>query len=358
MSDDTFLRVQPNGSATYTLMATYLTDNTKITGGHLIGDRFEHDYAPITDDQGVERNEHGWGFLLWIIGSHNIEVDNVNLSKATGDGLVFHSKTLRNNDGTLSANNRETNNVLIKNLNIDQCRRNGISILDGRNITIDNCNITNTGNGTQAYDNNGAKIYSTDGVAPRYGLDMESIRTRNADGTLNETALIEDITVKNSNFTGNEAGDIVLYTANQVIVENNYFDKWISNKASHNVAITNNTFESRDPSFFAIAINSFIDPFGKELNHDYLIKGNKIKNYSVGIRVAGEKQEVSNNIITDCTTGIYFISDLINSDFKYNTITSSLDVSYGYRNFRDSDNINNVIVNNDVFIQSDKNIIS
>ncbi|MFI1770152.1 right-handed parallel beta-helix repeat-containing protein, partial [Thalassobellus citreus] len=348
MSDDTYLRVQPNSAATYTLMTVYLKDNTTISGGNLVGDRFEHDYTPIRDNHNVSRDEHGWGFLLWIIGSENVVVDNVNISKATGDGVVFHSEKLRNADGTLGPNNREVNNALIKNLNIDECRRNGISILDGRNITIDNCNVTNTGNGVQAYDNNGAKIYSSDGVAPRYGLDMEAIRTRDDNGILEETALIDNIIVKNSNFTGNKSGDIVLYTASQVIIENNYFDKWISNKASDTVEIINNTFESRDPSFFAISINSFMDPFGKELNHDYLIKDNKIKNYSVGIRVAGEKQEVSNNVITDCTTGIYFISNLIDGYFKNNTITSSLGVSYGYRNFRDCDNIHNVIVSNDV----------
>ena len=348
MSDDTFLRVQPNSAATYSLMTTYLTDNSKISGGNLIGDRFEHDYSPFTDAAGVKRNEHGWGHLLWIIGSHRVTVENVNFSKAIGDGIVFHSETLRNDDGSLKPNTREVNNVSVRNVNIDECRRNGISILDGRNITFDNCNVTNTGNGSQAYNDSGAKIYSSAGTAPRYGIDMEAIRTRNADGTLNETALIQNINVKNSNFTGNEAGDIVVYTANQVIIENNYFDKWVANKASHNVIINNNNFESRDPSFFAIGINSFIDPFGNELNHDYLIKGNKIKNYSVGIRVAGENQEISNNDIIDCATGIFFISNLINSNFNNNNITSSLSVSYGYKNFRNCDNINNIIVNNDI----------
>jgi hypothetical protein len=348
MSDDTYLRVQPNSAATYTLMTVFLKDNTTITGGHLVGDRFEHSYLPIIDDNGVARNEHGWGHLLWIIGSENVVIENMNMSDATGDAIVFHSETLRNDDGSLIPNTREVNNVIVKNVNINECRRQGISILDGRNITIDNCNITNTGNGSQAYDDSGAKIYSTAGVAPRYGIDMESIRTRNDDGTLSETALIENVTVKNSNFTNNEAGDIVIYTASNVLIENNYFDKWIGNKASHAVTIKNNTFEARDPSFFAIGINSFIDPFGNELNHDYIIKNNNIKNYSVGIRVAGENQEVSNNEITDCETGIFFISDLINSRFNNNIISSSLAVSYGYKNYRDCDNIHNVQVTNDI----------
>ncbi|WOD43369.1 right-handed parallel beta-helix repeat-containing protein [Hwangdonia lutea] len=348
MSDDTYLRVQPNAAATYTLMTTYLTDNSKISGGNLVGDRFEHDYSPFTDAAGVKRDEHGWGHLIWIIGSHNVIVDNVNLSNATGDGIVFHSETLRNNDGSLMPGTREVNNVIVRNVNIDECRRNGISILDGRNITFDNCNITNTGQGEQQYDASGSKIYSSSGTAPRYGIDLESIRTRNEDGTLNETALIEGVFIKNSNFTGNEAGDIVVYTASNVIIENNYFDKWVANKASHNVTIRNNTFESRDPSFFAIGINSFITSLGEELNHDYVIVNNIIKNYGIGIRVAGLNQLVSNNTILNCTTGIFLINDLVNSTFRDNQITSNLNLSYGYKNFYNCQNLDNVTIKDEI----------
>ena len=348
MSDDTFLRVQPNKAATYTLMTTYLTDNTKITGGNLVGDRYEHDYSPFTDAAGVKRDEHGWGHLLWIIGSHNIEVDNLNLSNATGDAVVFHSKNLRNNDGSLQADNREVNNVVIKNTTITECRRNGISILDGRNITFDNCIIKDTGNGAQLYDVDGAKLYSSAGTAPRYGIDMESIRTRNDDGSLNETALIENVSVKNSNLTGNESGDIVVYTANNVTIENNYFDKWIANKASHNVIIRNNTFESRNPSFFAIGINSFISPTGEELNYDYIISNNTIRNYGVGIRVAGFNQLVTSNIIENCTTGIFLIEDLYDSVFSGNTITSNLDLSFGYKNFYNCQDIHNLTISDEI----------
>ncbi len=345
MSENTFLRVQPNSAATYTLMTTYLTDNVTISGGNLIGDRFEHDYSPFTDAAGVKRDEHGWGHLLWIIGSENILVENVSLSRATGDGIVFHSETLRNNDGTLRAGTREVNTVLVKDVNIDECRRNGISVLDGRNITFDNCIITNTGNGPSGE--------ATSGTAPRYGIDLESIRTRNDDGTLNETALIENVVIKNSTFTNNEAGDIVVYTANNVVIDNNFFDKWVANKASYNVDIINNTFKSRNPKFFAIGIDSFIDPFGNELNHNYKISNNTISDYSVGIKVAGENQEVSNNNITDCVTGISLISNLKDSTFSDNKITSDLSVSFGYKNLRGCNNINNLnIVNEEISVRN------
>ena len=342
MGDNTFLRVQPNAAATYTLMTTYLADNIKISGGNLIGDRFEHDYSPITDEAGVKRDEHGWGHLLWVIGSHNIVVDNLKISKATGDGVVFHAKDRRNFDGTLQSTNKEVKNVLIKNSTITECRRNNISFLDGRDIIIDNCIITNSGNGEQAYDASGSKIYSSAGTAPRYGIDLEAIRERQADNSLNITAIIENVVIKNSTFTGNEAGDIVVYTANDVIIENNYFDKWVANYASYNVDIRSNTFESRDPTFTALVIQSYKDLKGNELNYNYKISNNTIKNYGVGIKVSGFNQEVDNNIITDCKTGIFLTSNLTNGNFHDNTITSSLDVSFGYKNFYNCQNLVNV----------------
>ncbi|MFD1162242.1 right-handed parallel beta-helix repeat-containing protein [Hwangdonia seohaensis] len=348
MSDDTYLRVQPNAAATYTLMTTYLTDNSKISGGNLVGDRYEHDYSPFTDAAGVKRDEHGWGHLIWIIGSHNTIVDNVNLSNAIGDGIVFHAKDLRNSDGSLQSDNREVNNVLVSNVNIDECRRNGISILDGRNITFVNCSVTNTGNGSQAYNASGTKIYSSAGTAPMYGLDMEAIRTRDENGVFHETALIENVVVRSSNFVGNEKGDIVVYTANNVLIEDSYFDKWVANFASYDVTIRNNVFESRDPSFFAIGIQSYLSNEGVELNYNYKITNNTVKNYGIGIRVAGNNQLITDNKIIDCTTGVFLIGDFFDSTFSRNTITSSLSLSYGYKNFYNCQNINNVTFNNEI----------
>ncbi|MFI0429067.1 hypothetical protein [Mariniflexile sp. HMF6888] len=347
MNDNTYLRVQPNGQATYTLMTMYLVDNSKISGGNLIGDRYEHDYSPIIDEAGVERNSHGWGQLLWIIGSHNIEIENMKLSKATGDGLLFHAKDRRNPDGTLQADNKEVNNVIVKNTTVTDCRRNNISFLDGKNITIDNCIITDCGRGEQKYDSSGAKIASSAGTAPRYGIDLEAIRERESDNSLNITAVVENIVIKNSRFTGNEAGDIVVYTANDVLIENNYFDKWVANFASFNITIDNNTFESRDPDFFAVSVQTYKDLDGNELNHHYRVTNNTIKNYGVGIKAAGEDQLVSNNNITNCITGILLIDDLKNGVFTGNNITSNLDVSFGYKNFFGCQNLYNVMISNE-----------
>ncbi len=355
MSNSTFLRVQPNNFPAYALLTTMLSTNTKISGGHLVGDRYEHDYRPIVDIVGVQRNEHGWGFLLYVIGTHDSEIDNVTVSKATGDGVAFHGETLRQDDGTLIEGARETKNVIIKNSTITDCRRNNISILDGRFITIDNCTITDCGKGVQAVDRNGNKISSSAGTAPKYGIDMEAVRTRETNGDLRETALIENVTVKNSRFTGNEAGDIVLYTANSITIENNFFDKWVANKASHTNIVRNNTFTARESGLFAISVNSLIIN-GEELNYDYTIHDNTIVGYDVGIKVSGTGHEVARNNIKDCQIGIMLQSDLFNTNFHHNNISSTLGVSFGYKNFINAQNFGNVIISDETILVQNRPI--
>ena len=355
MSDNTFLRVQPNDSHGYTLIKLPVSENVIISGGHLVGDRFEHAYTPFTDEFGVSRNHHTFGQLMYIIGSENVVVDNVHFSDPTGDAIVFHGEGLRNNDGSLKPGYSETNNVIIKNSTILRARRNGISFLDGRNITIDNCVISDTGLGEQAYDADGNKIYTSAGADPRRGIDLEAIRYKADDGSLRRTALNEDITIKNSTFTGNALGDIVVFTANDVTIENNFFDYKIGSFASDNIIVRNNTFKSREPySFTAISINTFVtftnqeDAQGEELNHHWTLENNTIKEYGKGMAIKGRNHEIKNNTIEDCTYGVFLVSDLSDTVFSGNTITSSLEDSHGYKNLNNSKNINNVYINNEI----------
>lgn len=347
MGDDTFLRVQPNHFPAYALLTTYVTDNSIISGGNLIGDRWEHDYTPINDIAGVNRADHGYGHLIWVIGSHNTVIDNVIVREAIGEGIQIHAETIRNNDGTLKPGKRTSENILIKNSLITECRRNNIAVVDAKGVVIENCDITDCGKGEQAVDANGKKIYSSAGAQPSYGIDIEALRYVNDDGSIREINKIEDVVIRNSRFTGNEKGDIDVYTVTNVLIENNYFDKWVANFASSYVTIRNNTFESRDPSFFAIGIQSYINKKSGELNHHYTIENNTIKNYETGVWVAGYNQKISNNSIINCKTGVLLIAGLKDSTFSGNTITSNLDVSFGYKNLYNCQNINNVTISDE-----------
>ncbi|MFI1773832.1 hypothetical protein [Thalassobellus citreus] len=356
MSNNTFLRVQPTHFPAYALITTMVSDNAVISGGNLIGDRWEHDYTPINDIVGANRDEHGNGHLIWVIGSHNTIVDDVNISNSIGEGIQVHAETIRNPDGSLKSGTRTSENVLIKNCLIKESRRNGIAIIDALGVIIDNCDILDTGQGEQAYDANGNPAFSSSGAIPKYGIDLEALRYINDDGTMNEINKIENVIIRNSRLTGNEFGDITLFTSSNVIIENNYFDKWVANVASNDVIIRNNTFESREPgNFNAINIQSYIRG-GVEFNFNYTITGNNIKDYSNGISVAGKSFVVSSNTIINCKTGIQLKGDFYDSVLSENSIESNLDVSYGYRSFNNSQNSNDIKISNEFISVSNRPI--
>ena len=331
MNDDTFLRVQPTHFAGYYLFTLYLTDYSIISGGNLIGDRYEHDYSPIIDLQGQNRNTHEYGMLISVLGAHDAIIDGVKMSNPIGDGVFVSHKVIRNPDGSLTNGNKTSERVTIKNCIIKEARRNGISIVDADGITIENCQILDTGKGEQTFDSAGNKLYSSAGTLPKYGIDIEPIR-RIIDGAVIEDQRVENIRIIGSTFKGNEFGDIVCAFGSNISIDNNFFDKWVAGGAANNVQITNNTFKSRFPvteSIFAINIKSHFKR-GEELVHDFLVSGNNISDYSVGINLSANKHQILNNTFTNCVSGIIF-GKLSNTLVKDNIIISEISNSYGYR---------------------------
>jgi len=335
MSNKTNLRVQPTKFPAYSLITTFVKDNVIISGGNLIGDRWDHDYSPIIDISGTNRDEHGFGNLIWVIGSHFVTIDGVNAKESIGEGIIVHSETIRNPNGTLKTGTRTSENVVIKKCIITACRRNNIAVIDAKGVVIDDCDILDTGKGEQAFDGAGNKIFSSSGTAPRYGIDLEALRFVNDDGTINEINKIDDVVIKNSRFKGNAAGDIDVYTVTNVIIENNFFDKWVANFAANDITIRNNTFVSRDPEItFGINIQSFIRN-DIEFNYNYTITGNTITGYRDGVKLSGYNQKLSNNTIINCVTGLQ-IGSLADSEISENKYISNLPVSYGINPFPNS----------------------
>ena len=349
MTDNTFIRVQPNELPWYTLIKLPISNNVSISGGHLVGDRFQHVYKPYSEDFGndniANRDHHTFGSLLFIIGSENVEVDNVHFSDPTGDAIMFHGEALRQASGELFPGKKETKNVIVKNCTMLRSRRNAISFLDGRDIIIDNCIISDTGNGEQAYDASGKRIYSSSGASPRYGIDFEAIRTSAEDGSLVRSALNEDIIVRNCKFTNNYAGDIVVFTASYVTIENNNFDSKVASFASDNVIVRNNAFKSREKNgLTAFTIGSYINKQGVELNDNWEFYNNTITDYAKGMTIGGKNHDIRNNKIENCAVGVFLISNLSNTTFRDNVITSNVLNSKGYRNLYNTRNNKNVSI--------------
>ncbi|WP_418603867.1 right-handed parallel beta-helix repeat-containing protein [Hwangdonia sp.] len=326
MSDNVFMRVQPNGAHTYSLLMVFEGENIKINGGNLIGDRWVHDYSPEVDLYGNEWVAHDWGHIIQISGGKNVEIDNVNISAATGDGIVVHESVIRTDSNSVISEN-----VTIKNCTIDEIRRNALSFLDGDGILLENCDITNTGQGPE----NPKGVYNSSGAYPKYGISFEAYRGRDANNNLIEYQRIENVEIRNNRFTGNYGGDINLYTCSNVNIHDNYFDSMIANIASHDITIKDNIMEARlddDGNYyqFGILFKSKFDPLGKEMNYNYTITGNQIKNYVNAMVLGGENYTVYNNTLTDFKAGITFYKYLNGAQLYNNTLTSNISTSSGY----------------------------
>ncbi|MFB5282773.1 hypothetical protein [Peribacillus sp. Hz7] len=144
-----------------------------------------------------------WRHCLNIQGSKNIKINDVLMKDSGGDGLYIGA----NGDGNYSEN------VITDNIEIDHCRRQGISIASGKNI-----NIVNT------------KISNIIGANPQFGVDIEPN---------NPLDVIEKIFISNIETNNCAGGGISIalqglaYSQYHTTNENNYVDIHIDNFKSN-----------------------------------------------------------------------------------------------------------------------------
>lgn len=341
MTDNTFLRVQPNSSAAYGLLAFYKVVNSAVSGGNLIGDRWEHDYSPDS-----EFPSHEFGHPLIVGGSHNITIDNVNISNATGDGFFLVGSRIRNPDGTVRDGEMECKNVIVKNSIIKNSRRNGMSLLDGNGILVENCEIIDTGLGTNP---DGVK-YSSAGTWPKYGICFEAISYRTSDGTLITNSKIDHVVLRGNDLVNNAGGDVVLTLCSNITIENNHFDSMIANIQANDIIIKDNNFKAKikndgTPWGYAMLFKSNKTDWDGELNYNYTISGNTVEGYQNGMVLGGNDYKVFGNTIKDCVSGVVF-GDLSSSELHNNNIFSDLEYSVGYRT--NSAIMDNVIIRDEI----------
>lgn len=139
LADNATLKAKPTTSDTYAVVKIGNVSNVEITGGNIVGERDEH------LGTGGE-----WGHGISITGSNNIHVADVSVSDCWGDGIYIGSNTVQN----------YCSNIVIERFKIDRARRNGISLISGKDVTISDGVISNT-NGTK----------------PQCGIDIEPNNT-------------------------------------------------------------------------------------------------------------------------------------------------------------------------------------
>ncbi len=91
-------------------------------------------YPKIEGDRKTHLNTLGeWGMGIKITGSQNIKIFNPVIEKCWGDGIYISGSTKGN-----------SSDISIKNPFLDYNRRNGITVVSGENINIQNAVIANT----------------------------------------------------------------------------------------------------------------------------------------------------------------------------------------------------------------------
>jgi hypothetical protein len=163
MTPDTILRVIPNSAARYALFTVNGVENVRILGGILIGDRKQH--FGITGE---------WGMGIRITGAKNILVQGTTCNEFWGDGLYIGETTA----------GKPSENIRLIEIKADRNRRQGLSLISGKNIEIADASFTNT-----------------NGTAPAAGMDIEPNNPRN---------VLENIIIRGLTTAGNQGAGIII----------------------------------------------------------------------------------------------------------------------------------------------------
>jgi hypothetical protein len=248
MASGAVLKALPNDSWSYHVLLAANVSNVNIVGGTLEGERHEHltvgDDAATAIGQGrcemYTYCEGQWGYGMSIFSSSNIFVDSVVSREMWGDGFIAWG------EGSGGSNITFSNVVATDN------RRQGLSIISGRGIVVQN-----------------SIFEGTYGHGPSAGIDVEPDANMSVDG----------MSIKNNRFLNNHGAGVVLACHNgpcaNVVVDSNYSsgNGWGMNINSGTTAARNNTLTNNT----IILTKTQPDRFGINLR-GALTAGNTITN--------------------------------------------------------------------------------
>lgn len=344
MGDDTFLRVQSTNFPWGVLLSTFEVQNVVVSGGNLIGDRFTHDYSDFIDGDGISRRSHEWPGLIITAGSENITFDGITMRNSTGDGFIAGAAAHRTIPGT-----RFNRNITLQNCILDANRRNNISLTDGEDIKILNNEITNAGSGESRRNADGSPIYDSNGVEPKYGLDVEPFITYSSFNIESETRFewVQDVVIEGNQFIDNVNGSIIVFTGDNVLINNNFSDHTIALRETRNSDITNNTIEGNNRWGRAAISTSdfrrFVDFIGGRIEQ-YAVGNDVLNNtinggFSTGLRINGSEAVVSGNEVNNVGLSIQ-VDRAETTEIYNNRYTSTTANSTGLILSSFADNIN------------------
>lgn len=169
---DGTIQLLPNDFSSYSIINIANKQNVVLDGGgEIVGDVKYH-----------KGSKGEWGMGIQIKSSRYVEIKNISISDCWGDCIYIGQQLDTNKDGYSS-------DITIKNVKCANGRRQGLSIITGKNIIIERCKFFNTG-----------AIKST---PPSSGIDIEP----NTD-----FGVLDNIQIISCEFAGNNIGWDLLLT--------------------------------------------------------------------------------------------------------------------------------------------------
>lgn len=245
------LVLESNNSKEYSVCYVAECQNVRVINGIITGDRNTHQYTG--------NSTHEWGFAVEIKSSNNVMISGMEIRQTTGDGIYIGKLVKKDN----------SNEIIVKNSNIYQCRRQGISIISGENIQI----INN-------------EIHDINGTNPQSAIDLESNRTEE---------VIQNIKIAENKLynLGNAYAIKVQKNIYKVDIQKNHISQDILiYEAKEMVKIKDNIIDKGN--IICFCNNDFIEK-GYELNK-IIIEGNQIKEGKIQITRA-DVIAIQDNII-------------------------------------------------------------
>lgn len=133
----TILKAKTTSNGYYQIINVENCSNVHIEGGSLLGEKDTH-----TGSSG----EHGFGVRIYK--GSNVSITGVRMNNFWGDGIYVGARNAQTGD--------RSENIIIDNVKIHNCRRQGISVVAASDITIKD-----------------TEIYQISGTAPQAGIDFE-----------------------------------------------------------------------------------------------------------------------------------------------------------------------------------------
>lgn len=251
LSQNAILKALPSSNGYNAVVRMIGVSNVSITGGKIVGERYEH--------QGTTGE---WGMGVHVInGSSNISISNMTISDCWGDGIFL-------------GDSPAVTDITIDNVISENNRRQGLSITDAKRVVVSNSIFRNT-----------------NGTLPEAGIDIEP----------DPNQIAEDIQIINTQCYGNKGSGLDLMGITGIIQRVTVTGSTMTDNASMGIRLV----KAKDLTF---SDNTVINNlYGIEIESD--VNNASFKNMTVsknkyrGISLvtSGQVQGVENIIFENMT---------------------------------------------------------